>query len=196
MDGPIPNPLLLEPSPGSYAMFIPPDMSCIKTFRHALRDSLEKYKFTYDDISQIELASDEALTNSIAANVSCHSDETIICRWMIKDLKITLFILDYGSGFKNNPNTKDTETNCPATIESFLENIKSYQSKKSETLPFNGVRVGHKNVGKGLKIIHSLMDSVKIMFHIDGEVLDSPSESRVTGSIMELEYDGKKRANQ
>jgi anti-sigma regulatory factor (Ser/Thr protein kinase) len=193
MDGHSPYPLLLEPTPGSYAMFIPPDMSCIKIFRNALRESLKKNLFSDDDITQIELASDEALTNSISANVINHSEETIICRWMINDLKITLFILDYGSGYKSNPTI---ESHNASNMEDYLQNIKKYQATKPETLPYNGIKVGHKNVGKGLKIIHSLMDSVKIMFHVDGEVTESADDSRITGSIMELEYDRKKRSNQ
>lgn len=192
MDGTTPTPLLLEPTPGSYAMFIPPDMSCIKVFRKALKESLKKNLFSDDDILQIELASDEALTNSISANVVNHSEETIICRWMISDLKITLYILDYGSGFRSNPKLESHE---PSSMEGYLENIKRYQSDKPGLLPFKGVRVGHKNVGKGLKIIHSFMDSVKIMFHVDGEVFEEVDESRITGSIMELEYDGKKRSS-
>ncbi|WCL51412.1 ATP-binding protein [Leptospira sp. GIMC2001] len=177
-------------------MFIPPDMSCVKVFRKALRQSLESYSFSDEDIMQIELAADEALTNSVSANVCSNSDETIICRWIIQDLKITLFILDYGCGFRMDAKNEDpSESQSPTTMIGFLEKIRNHQCNKPETLPFNGVRVGHKNVGKGLKIIHSLMDSVKIMFHADGEVMEDggANSERITGSIVELEYSGKKR---
>jgi anti-sigma regulatory factor (Ser/Thr protein kinase) len=187
------EPLLLEPAPGSYAMFVPPDMSCVKVFRRALRESLQENKFQEVDIVQIELAADEALSNSVSANVSSASDETIICRWMIQDLKITLYILDYGSGFKPKSKNEIMETDSSESMESYLDKIKTHQSGKPETLPFHGVKVGHKNVGKGLKIIHSLMDSVKIMFHANGEVIEEGDDSRISGSIVELEYDGKKR---
>lgn len=188
------NPILIETQPGSYAMFLPPDMSCIKTFRKSLRQSLESNQFKDEDILQIELAADEAITNSISANVTSNSEETIICRWIIRDMKITLFILDYGAGFKSAMNQEDpVDEEKPATMKGYLEQVKSHQAGKPETLPFNGIKVGHKNIGKGLKIIYSLMDSVKILFHANGVVVDSPEESNVSGSIVELEYDVKKR---
>lgn len=189
-------PLLFETSPGSFAMFLPPDMSCIRIFRRALRSSLEDNQFNPDDIVQIELAADEAVTNSISANVDNNSDETIICRWIISDKKITIFILDYGRGFKVNTKSYSSENNeKPTTISKFLDSVRCHQSTKPVTLPYQGVKTGHKNVGKGLRIIHTLMDSVKIMFHVDGVVTDVPETgAKITGSIVELEYDSKKRA--
>ncbi|MCC5814981.1 MAG: ATP-binding protein [Leptospira sp.] len=177
-------------------MFLPPDMACIKTFRKSLRQSLEANDFKNEDIVQIELAADEAITNSISANVTSNSEETIICRWLIRDMKITLFILDYGSGFKKNPvnDIPEDETN-PNSMKGYLDKVKSHQASKPDCLPFNGIKMGHKNIGKGLKIIYSLMDSVKILFHSNGVVVDSPDESNVSGSIVELEYDVKKRAS-
>jgi len=187
------SPILIETQPGSYAMFLYPDMSAVKIFRKCLRESLEKYNFGVEDILQVELAADEAVTNSIAANVTCNSEETIICRWIIHDMKITLYILDYGAGFKSKSPVLNEESEIkPNSIESFLEQVKSHQATKPDTLPFHGMKVGHKNVGKGLKIIYSLMDSVKILFHANGVVVDAPGE-HVSGSIVELEYDVKKR---
>lgn len=189
------TPLLIETLPGSYAMFIPPDMAYIKQFRRSLRHSLESNGFRDEDIVQIELAADEALTNSVSANVTCACEETIICRWVIRDLKIKLYILDYGAGFKTNPsNTDPEESEKPANMKCFLEKIRSHQASKPDSYPFHGIKMGHKNIGKGLKIIYTLMDSVKILFHSDGKVLEETSDgSQITGSIVELEYDGKKR---
>lgn len=192
------NPLLYETAPGSYAMFLPPDMASIKFFRRALRESLEKNQFSEDDIQSIELAADEALTNSIAANVDCESDETIICRWKLKDCKITLYIVDYGRGFKYTSDQFDERSDQdakPGTINQFLASIQSHQKGKPDGLPHKGIKVGHKNIGKGLKIIHSLMDSVKIQFHSDGKLLEVGDDDKITGSIVQLEYNGKKRVS-
>lgn len=196
------TPLMIETQPGSYAMFLPPDMSVVKIFRKNLCDSLRKNGFQEEDILQVELACDEALTNSITANVSSNSEETIICRWIIKDMKITVYILDYGSGFLPNPSQLSTQeptqkTSAPEekNIESFLEGIKNYQETKQKSLPYKGVKVGHKNIGKGLKIIYSLMDSVKILFHSNGVVVENPNEGNISGSIVELEYDVKKKSS-
>lgn len=190
------SPLLIETQPGSYAMFLPPDMATVKIFRKSLCESLRKHGFQEEDIIQIELACDEALTNSISANVSNNSDETIICRWVIKDLKITVYILDYGSGLKiDSPDTSFTSANTSSDIQSYLQDIKNYQESKKNILPYKGIKVGHKNIGKGLKIIYSLMDSVKILFHSNGVVLDNPNAENINGSIVELEYDVKKRSS-
>lgn len=190
------SPLLIETQPGSYAMFLPPDMATVKIFRKSLCESLRKHGFQEEDIIQIELACDEALTNSISANVSNNCDETIICRWVIKDLKITVYILDYGSGLKiDSIDTSITSSNTSSDIQSYLQDIKNYQESKKNVLPYKGIKVGHKNIGKGLKIIYSLMDSVKILFHSNGVVLDNPNAENINGSIVELEYDVKKRSS-
>lgn len=135
---------------------------------------------------QIELAADEALTNSIAASASSLSEETIICRWHINNEKFKLYVLDYGAGIKE---TSQTEPKCLSTM---IESIRNYQLKKTEALTFNGKVVKHNNMGKGLKIIRALMDSVKIMFHGDGAVSESDCGFKVMGSILALEYDRAK----
>ncbi len=167
-------------------MFLPPDMSSVRLFRQELRKSLTENNFSNANIMQIELASDEALTNSISANVSCSCEETIICRWQIIGSKFTLYVVDYGSGIKEK---NSEEPNC---FNSFLNSVKSHQSQKSDKLPYNGKITKHNNMGKGLKIIRSLMDSVKISFHGEGKVAETANGFKVLGSILTLEYD---RAN-
>ncbi|PKA03228.1 ATP-binding protein, partial [Leptospira ellisii] len=61
--------MLVKHHGGSYVMFLPTDLTSIKELRSALRNSLTENRFSAKDISQIELAADEALTNSISANV-------------------------------------------------------------------------------------------------------------------------------
>lgn len=187
-----PEPFLFEPSPGSYAMFLPPDLSSIKYFRAALRKSLRQHNFKETDILSIELAADEALTNSIAASVNNHSEETIISRWIIQNSKLTMYIVDYGSGFVHGvAKHQQQPADC---LDTLVENFKNYQrDKQSKELPLDGKMVPHKNIGKGLKIIHSLMDSVKIFFHGDGILTETnPAPEKVMGSIMEMEYDSEK----
>nr|WP_244288315.1 ATP-binding protein [Leptospira congkakensis] len=190
-------PYLLCPSAGSYAMFLPPDMSSVKHFRKELKRTLEDNGFSSDNIMHIELAADEALTNAVSANVSCHCDETIICRWRIDSSKFTLYILDYGSGLSEESSLPDTDkellrSNQSQCFSTFLDHIKNHQSKKPDTLPYNGSGQKHKNMGKGLKIINAMMDSVKVMFHGEGMVDEAPAGFKVMGSIIALEYDRSK----
>lgn len=190
-------PYLLSPSPGSYAMFLPPDMSSVKQFRSELKRTLLDNGFSSQNIMQIELAADEALTNAVAANVSCDCDETIICRWRIDSAKFTLYILDYGSGLSGESTVPDNDkellrSNQSQCFSTFLDHIKHHQSKKPNTLPYNGSGQKHKNMGKGLKIINAMMDSVKVMFHGEGMVDEAPAGFKVMGSIIALEYDRSK----
>ncbi|MDZ4725499.1 MAG: ATP-binding protein [Leptospira sp.] len=191
------NQFVLSPSPGSYAMFLPPDMASVKVFRQELRRTLTENFFPVANIMQIELAADEALTNSVAANVCSCSDETIICRWRIEGSKFTLYVLDYGSGLRNenpveDPDPELIKTNSSLCLSTFIENIKNHQIRKPAALPYNGNDQKHKNMGKGLKIISAMMDSVKVLFHGEGMVGEAPQGFKVMGSILALEYDRAK----
>ena len=179
------NEIFFKLSGNSYVMFIPPDMSFVKALRKELKNSLEQNDFSSESISQIILAADEAITNSISANVSNDSEETIICKWRIKDYKFSMLILDYGKGFKLSETNLDEE---PKNLDSYISNIKEYQKDQERKLPYSGETKSHKNMGKGLKIIRSLMDTVKILYHCNGKITENPNESKINGSILELEF--------
>lgn len=182
--------LLIQVADNSYVMFLPPDMESVRYFRKELRKTLMLNSFGEDDISQIILAADEALTNSITANVSNQSEETIICRWRIVDSKFTLFILDYGKGLKISETVSDNYES-PQNLDSYLDNIKEHQSTSAGQLPFGGINKPHKNMGKGLKIIRSLMDTVKILYHNNETITDNPLDNKINGSIVELEFNAE-----
>ncbi len=178
-------------------MFLPPDMASVKVFRSELRKTLAENQFPNSNIMQIELAADEALTNSVAANVCNCSDETIICRWRINGSKFILYILDYGSGLHNEDPIAETDknllkSNSSLCFTTFIDNIRNYQGKKPDAMPYNGNQQKHKNMGKGLKIISAMMDSVKVLFHGEGMVDEAPQGFKVMGSILTLEYDRAK----
>lgn len=178
--------LFIQENENSYAIFLPPDMNSVREFRNELRNSLVNHNYEESDISQIILAADEALTNSITANVSNHSDESIICRWRVTETKFTLYILDYGRGLKlSETHATDPKLKNLSLID-YLEDIKRRQN--ANTLPFGGIHKKHRNMGKGLKIIHSLMDTVKIHYHNNETITDNPEDSMINGSIVELEF--------
>jgi anti-sigma regulatory factor (Ser/Thr protein kinase) len=185
--------LFVKESEDSYVMFLPPDMQSVRLFRRELTLSLERHSFSREDIQQIELACDEALTNSISANVNNKSDETIICRWKIQSQKFTLILLDYGKGVppeKINPTKRG-----PSSLNEVMDKFKQMQEESPRILPFSGVQKSHKNMGQGLRIITKLMDTVKIMYHGGDNTIRTNLEegSNIDGSIMELEYYSKKK---
>jgi anti-sigma regulatory factor (Ser/Thr protein kinase) len=185
------NYLFFQENEHSYAMFIPPDMQAVKIFRAELRKSLKSNGFIESDIFQIELACDEAVTNSITANVINQSDETIICRWKVNKPNFTLCILDNGRGIsdKNLQGGVHNISEEKSSLENYLTKLKETQPDKPRVLPFSGIKKEHKNLGQGLKIIHKLMSTVQIMYHGEkNEILEKPPEGKVSGSILKLAF--------
>ncbi|MBE8363845.1 ATP-binding protein [Leptospira borgpetersenii] len=185
--------LLVKHNEGSYVMFLPTDLTSIRELRSALKNSLLENSFSNKAVIDIELAADEALTNSISANVISGSNEMIICRWKIKDHKFTMWIMDYGSGLRS-PKPESFPVDIRVTnLDEYLNRVKQHQEKKCETLPLKGVRIPHRNVGRGLQIIQSLMDTFKITYHCGGGRISSdPDERNIQGSIIELGFDSSK----
>lgn len=184
--------LYVEEKPNSYVLFVPPDMDSVKFFRKQLRNSLEKNNFTHLNISQIILACDEALTNSISANICNGSEETIICRWRIEQSKFTLYILDYGKGLKMSESSQKTEPVCKNnSLKDFLKNLKNYQKATPGKLPYAGSLKKHRNMGQGLRIIQNMMDAVKILYHSNDDISEKIEKHKINGSIVELEFDLK-----
>jgi anti-sigma regulatory factor (Ser/Thr protein kinase) len=172
-----------------YVMFLPADMIAVKRFRRELQKSLRIHNFPEEDIQQIELACDEALTNSITANIKNYSQETIICKWRIEGFTFTLLLLDYGKGI---PSEKNSCCEKPKSLAELLENFTKLELDCQNILPFSGVPKIHKNMGQGLNIIRKIMDKVSIHYHKNDAIIDSLVES-VDGSLLELEFSCKKR---
>ena len=63
-------------------------------------------------------------------------------------------------------------------------------------MPF-GVNKPHKNMGKGLKIIRSLMDTSQNSLSQQQNITDNPLDNKINGSIVELEFnaDTKHKTN-
>jgi len=183
--------LFVKQTDNSYVFFLPPDMESVKVFRIELRNSLNEHSFPNEDSIKIELACDEALTNSISANVASKSKETIICKWRIEDFHFSLIIMDYGRGV---PKEKvDQILSGETTLEKLMNKVKKDGNENPRILPYGGQNKVHKNVGQGLKIINNLMDTVKIMYHCNDDIAEDPTINPVEGSIVELSFQSSNR---
>ncbi len=181
--------LFVKEKVNSYVLFLPPDMIAVKVFRTELVNSLREHNFPDDDVIKIELACDEALTNSITANVANNSSETIICRWKITQKKFSLIIMDYGSGIPVDKPKEVSEAQTDSLIDKFQK-----RQNEPRILPFEGKQKVHKNLGQGLKIIHNLMDTVKVKYHCYDKISAEPNEEdTINGSILEMEFQSKSR---
>ncbi|MDX1961461.1 MAG: ATP-binding protein [Leptospiraceae bacterium] len=183
--------LFVKQNENTYVFFLPPNMEAVKVFRQELKNSLDSHKFPNEDVAKIELACDEALTNSISANVASQSDETIICKWRIVDLRFSLIIMDYGRGV---PKEKvDKILAGEVSIEKFIKKTPKEEPDSPRVLPYGDKKKIHKNSGQGLKIINNLMDTVKILYHCNDEVSEDPSIESIEGSIVELSFKSSKK---
>ncbi|EMO59764.1 histidine kinase-like ATPase domain protein [Leptospira santarosai str. CBC1416] len=124
--------LLAKHNEGSYVMFLPTDLTSVGELRIALRSSLLENFFSGKAVMDIELAADEALTNSISANVTSGSDEMIICRWKIKDRKFTMWIMDYGSGLKSQKSESLPADIRITNLDEYLDRIRQHQKKNAK----------------------------------------------------------------
>ena len=182
--------LFVKENSHSFVMFVPPDMYSVKIFRTELSNSLQENQFSLEDIQQIELACDEALTNAITANIKNQSKENIICKWKIEGLRFVLTILDYGRGI---PKEKLEDSELPKNLNDFIKKFHELQKENTGVLPYAGTNKPHKNMGQGLKIIRKLMDTVKILYHNQETIVDDPKKtSIIEGSILEIEFHAKK----
>jgi anti-sigma regulatory factor (Ser/Thr protein kinase) len=180
------NPLLIQENESTYVMFLPPNMACLKDFRRAIKNSLNEKGFLLEEIVQIELACDEAVTNSISANIENKSTESLICKWSIKDNSFSLTLLDYGPGI---PLEKLNKT--PFNTNSFQKLIENLShSENPKILPFGNKNKIHRNLGQGLNIIKNLMDSVKVLYHCNGKITES-LEDKPNGSILKMNFCSK-----
>lgn len=130
--------LLVKHNEGSYVMFLPTDLTSIRELRLALKSSLLENSFSNKAVVDIELAADEALTNSISANVISGSNEMIICRWKIKDHKFTMWIMDYGSGLKSSKLESFPVDIRVTNLDEYLNRVKQHQEKKMRNPSFKG----------------------------------------------------------
>ena len=170
------------------------------TYSHSLNVSLmaiiiaKWLNLSNEEIDEIVLSMDEALTNAIQETIrkehiySIHyGPETrdITVMYIITMDEFEAVIIDQGKGLDLQESIKKTPDK---TSSNYFDQIAKYSSKaeKGLSVRVNGQQISLKGIGAGLKIMCAFMDSITIDL-IDKEKMISDTVSKVTdGTILSM----------
>ncbi|MDH7553386.1 MAG: ATP-binding protein [Spirochaetes bacterium] len=159
-----------------------------------LLTDLNEMQYPKEEIEEIILSMDEALTNAIQEtirkehnlNISYDPEmREITVMYIVSKDEFEAVIIDHGKGFNFNESIKKTPDK---TSFDYFEQITRYSSEKESGLHIrvNGQQISLKGIGAGLKIICAFMDSINIDL-IDKEKIVSDTVSPLTdGTILTM----------
>ena len=159
-----------------------------------LLSDLNELQYPKEEIEEIILSMDEALTNAIQEtirkehnlNIAYDPDmREITVMYIVSKNEFEAVIIDHGKGFDLQQSMKKTPDK---NSFDYFEQITRYSYEKSSGLHVrvNGRQISLKGIGAGLKIMCAFMDSINIDL-IDKEKIVSDSVSPVTdGTILTM----------
>lgn len=170
------------------------DTITVPTVINQLLTDLNELNYPHEEIDEIVLSMDEALTNAIQETIrkehiySIHyGPETrdITVMYIITMDEFEAVIIDQGKGLDLQESIKKTPDK---TSSNYFDQIAKYSSKaeKGLSVRVNGQQISLKGIGAGLKIMCAFMDSITIDL-IDKEKMISDTVSKVTdGTILSM----------
>ncbi|MGB4268021.1 MAG: ATP-binding protein [Spirochaetota bacterium] len=159
-----------------------------------LLTDLNEMHYPKEEIEEIILSMDEALTNAIQEtirkehNLNIDYDpemREITVMYIVSKDEFEAVIIDHGKGLDLYESIKKTPDQ---TSFDYFEQITRYSSEKESGLHVrvNGQQISLKGIGAGLKIMCAFMDSINIDL-IDKEKIVSDTVSPVTdGTILTM----------
>lgn len=146
------------------------DTSTIPNVINRLITDLKQLQYPQEEIDEIILSMDEAVTNAVQETISKQNNITtyleerreITIRYRISDQSFDSTIIDHGKGLDID---KMLKTIPDSSSDEFHDQVFDYvQSAEQEKLHvrLNGKEITLNGIGAGLKIILSFMDSVSI----------------------------------
>lgn len=162
---------------------------------HLISD-LRKTDYHPDEIDEIVLSMDEAITNAIqqtmkinqsirqkSANIDRHD---ITVRYTVNDALFDATIIDHGKGL----DIFNILYNIPqAGTDNYVNQIISYatESEKSKiTVRLNGQEIPLRGIGAGLKIILNFMDTITIDLIDKEQILSQSVTEHTDGTIFNM----------
>ena len=162
---------------------------------HLISD-LRKTDYHPDEIDEIVLSMDEAITNAIqqtmkinqsirqkSANIDRHD---ITVRYTVNDALFDATIIDHGKGL----DIFNILYNIPqAGTDNYVNQIISYatESEKSKiTVRLNGQELPLRGIGAGLKIILNFMDTITIDLIDKEQILSQSVTEHTDGTIFNM----------
>lgn len=171
------------------------DTAIIPLVIDTLINDLRKASYPQDEVDEIVLAMDEAITNAVQETLSKQEEfqikhnldnREITVRYSINDNSFDSTIIDHGKGL----DIKKMMLKIPQSDElDYHDQVVAYATnseKKRLKVRLNGKEIILNGIGAGLKIILAFMDSVTIDL-IDKQKILSDSVSEYTdGTILNL----------
>lgn len=159
-----------------------------------LLSDLKEMNYPKEEIEEIILSMDEALTNAIQEtirkehnfNIAYDPDmREITVMYIVSNDEFEAVIIDHGKGFNFQESIKKTPDK---NSFDYFEQITRYSCEKESGLHvrINGQQISLKGIGAGLKIMCAFMDSITIDL-IDKEKIVSDTVTPLTdGTILTM----------
>jgi len=173
------------------------DTSVVPTVINKLIEDLNAKEYVKDEIEEIILSMDEAITNAVQETLKkrrllAHGLDDIIdrrditIRYTVSDDEFDATIIDHGKGL-NIFNIFQNVPDCCA--EDYHNQIVSYatESEKNKIkVRVNGQEIPLRGIGAGLKIILNFMDAITIDLIDKEKVLSSFVTEHTDGTIFNM----------
>ena len=172
------------------------DTSIVPSVINSLMKNLEAMKYPREEIDEIVLSMDEAITNAVQETIRKKNHEysgfghderrEITIRYNISDSDFDATIIDHGRGLNIDSLVGIIPDSTSHDYHSQIVRYATESEKKKLTVRVNGKEVALKGIGAGLKIILAFMDNITIDL-IDKKKIISDSVSEFTdGTILNL----------
>lgn len=159
-----------------------------------LLNDLEEMQVPREEIEEIILSIDEALTNAIQEtirkehNINITHDpdmREITVMYIISQQEFEAVIIDYGKGF----NIQESMNKTPDKSSlHYFDQITQYSCENSEGLHIriNGRQMPLKGIGAGLKIMCAYMDSITIDIIDKEKIITNTASQLADGTILTM----------
>ena len=172
------------------------DTSIVPSVIASLMNNLRLMNYPRDEIEEIVLSMDEAITNAVQETIrkkecetpDCHEGERreITIRYNINATDFDATIIDHGKGLNIDSLEGIIPDKSSNEYHTQIVRYATESDKKKLTVRVNGKEISLKGIGAGLKIILAFMDTITIDL-IDKKKIISDSVSEFTdGTILNL----------
>ena len=172
------------------------DTSIVPTVINSLMKNLENMEYPREEIDEIVLSMDEAITNAVQETIRKKDNDSalaghgerreITIRYNITDSNFDATIIDHGRGLDIDSLVGVIPDSNSRDYHNQIIHYATESEKKKLTVRVNGKEIALKGIGAGLKIILAFMDNITIDL-IDKKKIISDSVSEFTdGTILNL----------
>jgi len=173
----------------------PADSSIVRSVVSVLHDDLLEIGFSAEEVDEIVISMDEALTNAIQETIRTQENmplanpdriRAITVRYMADEEHFEATVIDHGGGFDLIKSFHDSPSSY--TDDYFGQLVRCIDRSEAGRLrvTVNGRELTLKGIGAGLKILLAFMDSISIDL-IDRKDVISDSVTEFTdGTILTI----------